>query len=351
MQGQTRYEEDEIDLKELILTLWKNKKFIIFFTLIVTILAIVYVLVKTPIYEARALVELGYYLDKDYEKINLYENNIISEKLNVFFIAMKKNIKDRDSWVDKISSSKKEKSFLEISSLGKSNKIATDEIKKVLNFLNQKDKKQIVSIQERNKLLLKDIDKQMIDEEEIFLKTLKSSIEYMQKVAIPSFNKKIKNANNKINKIESQLKEANAQIKTNQNKTSAEATIAIKNSLELDLAKEKANLLEIETLKQQLESEELPSLELNKKNPIATNKVLNDLQKEKRKLEIQILEENFKNSSIVGEIITNDHPIKPKRKLVVIVAFITSFVMSIFLVFFVEFIKNLRNEEKAKSSN
>ena len=48
--NQQRYiEEDEIDLRELFLTLWEKKVFILLFTIIVTILASIYAFIKTPI--------------------------------------------------------------------------------------------------------------------------------------------------------------------------------------------------------------------------------------------------------------------------------------------------------------
>ena len=57
LKEQRYIEEDEIDLRELFKTIWKNKKFIIIFTTIVTIFAIIYALVKTPIYEAKVIIE------------------------------------------------------------------------------------------------------------------------------------------------------------------------------------------------------------------------------------------------------------------------------------------------------
>lgn len=38
-------------------------------------------------------------------------------------------------------------------------------------------------------------------------------------------------------------------------------------------------------------------------------------------------------------------PIKPKKKLIVVVAFVTGFILSVFLVFFLEFIKNIKNTD------
>ena len=62
LQQQNRcYEDDEIDLRELFLTLKRNKMIIIVGSLIVTMTAVIYVLLKnpTPIYEGSLMVEIG----------------------------------------------------------------------------------------------------------------------------------------------------------------------------------------------------------------------------------------------------------------------------------------------------
>jgi len=58
-----------------------------------------------------------------------------------------------------------------------------------------------------------------------------------------------------------------------------------------------------------------------------------------------LLPYNYKNTEIIGEIITKDHPVKPKKKLIVIVAFITGLMLAVFLAFFLEFIRSSREEE------
>ena len=55
---------------------------------------------------------------------------------------------------------------------------------------------------------------------------------------------------------------------------------------------------------------------------------------------------NITKTHIIGKTLQNDYPIKPKKKLIVIVAFITSFILAIFMVFFLEFIKGIKEEEK-----
>ena len=63
---------------------------------------------------------------------------------------------------------------------------------------------------------------------------------------------------------------------------------------------------------------------------------------------MKILPVNIKETKLLGKIILNDYAIKPKKKLIVVVAFVTGLILSIFLVFFMEFIKGFREEEKSE---
>ena len=83
----------------------------------------------------------------------------------------------------------------------------------------------------------------------------------------------------------------------------------------------------------------------DKKESLATT-TINNLNEDKLLSSSLMLPHNYKNTHIVGEIITNDYPIKPKKKLIVTVAFVTGLILSIFLVFFLEFIG--KTEEKIK---
>ena len=61
MENKQYIQEDEIDLKELFITIWKRKLFVISFTFVVTFLAIIYVLIKNPIpiYQGKVFLEIG----------------------------------------------------------------------------------------------------------------------------------------------------------------------------------------------------------------------------------------------------------------------------------------------------
>ena len=48
----------------------------------------------------------------------------------------------------------------------------------------------------------------------------------------------------------------------------------------------------------------------------------------------------------IGNILINDEPInKPKKKLIVSVSFVTGIILSIFIIFFMQFIQGLKKEE------
>ncbi|HIC44753.1 MAG TPA: hypothetical protein EYO73_10905, partial [Sulfurimonas sp.] len=83
-------EEDTIDLRDLWATLMKRKGMIVGITLIITIMAIVYVLVVTPMYEAKALIQMGEYKidnsNSNSNKVIIDNSSHLSRKLNVLYI-------------------------------------------------------------------------------------------------------------------------------------------------------------------------------------------------------------------------------------------------------------------------
>ncbi len=54
---------------------------------------------------------------------------------------------------------------------------------------------------------------------------------------------------------------------------------------------------------------------------------------------------NITLTHIIGNIKKSPYPVKPKKKLIITVAFITGFILSIFLVFLIEFIRSLKEQE------
>lgn len=86
MQENSKHiEEDEIDLRELFKTIWDKKVFILLFTGIVTIVSIVYVLLKnpTPIYQGKMYIEIGKIQDKNFVPALLESPNDLSQILKL----------------------------------------------------------------------------------------------------------------------------------------------------------------------------------------------------------------------------------------------------------------------------
>jgi LPS O-antigen subunit length determinant protein (WzzB/FepE family) len=282
-------EEDEIDLRELFKTIWKYKKFIIVFTFIITLLAGVYAFIKPNIYQVDSILEIGYYNSysnsNSNSKILLENPQVLVAKLKTKYGIDIKGIKRELPYVDNITTFKKANSLIKISTLG----LSKNDAKKVTKEVNDEIIKRHL---------------QLIDE-------YKKNVMYQ----IKSYQKGL---NNIIN-----------------NQKRLKLTIKIQKEKAQKLSKTNPTLSAIymvEILKQQdkLSNLKRDSFELQ-------NKIILNQQK--------LLPINIKPTKVVRTIVYENH-VKPKRALIIIVAFITSFILAIFLVFFIEFIRGERDEPK-----
>lgn len=87
MQGNRILQEDEIDLRELFLTLWKKKVFIMVFTFLVTFIAFLYILLKntTPIYEGKIYFEMGEMKGETFGSKLIENTNDLATLVNITF--------------------------------------------------------------------------------------------------------------------------------------------------------------------------------------------------------------------------------------------------------------------------
>jgi uncharacterized protein involved in exopolysaccharide biosynthesis len=264
-------EEDEIDLRELFKTIWKHKNLIAIFTIIITVLAGIYAFSKTPIYETKADIQVGYINNNNNNNNN---NKIYLLEPHAVKIYVKNNFDNSTN--DKITYPK-----VDIDILKRTNDILN---LKIDNFSNKEGM-------------------------DYLNKILKSIHEKEDK----KLNIYIKNINSQINILKNYTKDLENQIITLKEK--------LKNVKNADIYK--TILDNINQIQKEIVSSKLKIANLkNKISPI-----------------------NITRSHIIGKIEQHNHPIKPKKKLIVIVAFITSFILAIFLVFFIEFIKGFKEEE------
>ena len=313
MQENKPLEEDEIDLRELFKIIWDKKIFIILFTIVVTVLAGIYAYSKTPIYEAKALIEIGEYKINNTSKNFVDDSSNLEKKLSTLFVDMEKNLKDKTSQISNISIVKGLKNFLEIKSEATSNEDAKNEIIKVLNFVQNEHEKILDDVRKQKEMELRNIDLQISD---IKLKS------------VALIDKKIENNIKNLKSLEEQLKLVDENLKKIDSLNPSLA--ALKLMEKRDIANDIRNINE-----QNFELE-------NQRDELLTTS-LYKLEESKQIAESLLLSHNYKNTQIVGEIMTNDFPVKPKKKLIVAVALVTGFIISIFLVFLFNFIKQNAN--------
>ncbi|WP_418185363.1 Wzz/FepE/Etk N-terminal domain-containing protein [Aliarcobacter vitoriensis] len=316
MQNEKYIQEDEIDLRELFKTIWNKKIFIVIFTSIITILSIIYVSLKASIYQVTALVEIGTYKTEANQDITIDNVDNLSKKLSTIFIDLRKNIVDKEFEITKITTLKGMKNFIEISSEASSNTDAIEGLNEVIEYIRSEHTKLLDDVKEKNEFDLKNISLSIKNIEDDKLVNIEKKIElYQQNILnleeqMILVNKTLEN----MNKLDPSI----SALKLMEKRDISNAIISNKSNL-YDLVEEKENLINIE---------------------------INRLLDRKKILENLSLPHNLKNSEVVGSILVNENPIKPKKSLIVVVSFVTGFILSIFLVFFIQFVNNIKKEEK-----
>ncbi len=397
---QNTYTEDEIDLRELLKTIMDRKLFIIVFTSIITIGAIIWAFTRTPIYEVKSNIQIGF-IGK-----NLIANpeTLIKTANLVFHVGEKISTKKKFvSKVSSISTVKKLKNFVEIKTQAISNDEALKKNKEVVTYIKNRYKSKIdqfilsnsnnIKATEVKIKALKNLETKNLQQQIELLKTQKivkidEKIKFYGKIKMDTLVQKIKFYTDKLKEYTKSVNQLYKNSKDTKNTTIlAISSLQMVNYQNLMLAaqnkivdfKEEIKLINIETI---------PNLQREKKNiknvtirnlPFKMDNILNikilNLQKETkninnvatiRKLEYRLKVElpnkkvklfeqiqrykfqnskqNVQNSKVIGGYIVKDYPVKPKKKLIIVVAFITGLILSIFIIFFLDFIR--QDEDK-----
>lgn len=432
------FEEDEIDLKELFKTIWKKRLLIVVITFIITILAIVYAYLKTPIYQVKSNIQIGFIGNAEGEQ-NLLDNpDAIVKKLSIIFeVQADDKVKTEDKFISEVSSisqNKKVKNYIEIKTEAISNEEALKKNKEVLDYLQNQYKGKIdlytrniinqiedikieirnisdfeiknieheLKVLERQKLTssqkridviknqdIKKLEQKIVQVNEQQIVEINNKINFLQVTTLNSIDKKIDFHSKKLNEYTNSIEKIYKDMKENSNDSASNTIASIQmvnyqnlilnsqNKIEdLKISKEKIqnetvpNLIrKIKNLKeitirdlklqiQNLKDITLVNLEKEKENlkndtlrklkykidvTLANKKI--KLEQKIQNLNYNISKQNMQNSSLVGNYIVKDYPVKPKKKLIVVVAFVTGLILSIFLVFFLEFAKGFKKED------
>lgn len=395
MQQEKLSVEDEIDLKELFKIIWKRKIFVISFCLLITIGSVIYVYTKTPIYEVKSVMEIGFLEDKLIE-----DPTMVEQKLNIVFGKEDKNINNNLEMgiITSIKRNKDIKNFIEIKTEAISNEIALAKNKEVLEFTKQLysnkieqfktfSNNDITNIQREidyiNNVEIKNLlaEINILKEQEIFkidreidllkkqsLRVVNNEIDFLKNEKMKKLNEKILFNKNNLEKFNKEINELNKINLINQDKTlSLVISTQLINYQNLILNTEN-QINELELQIQFMLKDTIPKLEISKENiftiqikdlEMKKQNVSNDtIKKLENKINIEfktkisqleekisvnkfkLSKENLSNTKLVGNYLANDYPIKPEKSLIIIVSFISSLIIAIFLVFFMNFVSN-----------
>ncbi len=310
MKDREYIQEDEIDLRELFKTIWEKKLFVILFTSIVTFSAIIFAYNKTPIYEVKSYIELGFIDNKIIE-----EPAVLEQKLKVVFGIDNNMINNnlKEGIITSISLTKNTKNFLEIKTEAISNEIAIAKNKEVLAYIQNLYNPKIEN------------SKSLINNE---ILNIEKQIEFYENEKIKMLNESIVLSNNNLEKYNKEIAELyKFNINANDKTSSMIASVQMINyqNLIINLQNE-INSIEIE--KQQIIKNTIPKMKAS----------LDEIK-------FRLSEQSISNTRLVGDYIINEYPTKPKKSLIIVVSFFTGFILSIFIVFFMQFVNNFRKEE------
>ena len=209
-------------MRELVKTIVKNKKTIFLVTAIVTALAILYVFVATPKYEVKSNIQLGFMQDENAKKTLVDAPASIVHMLKVVFHVDEKLKQEKFvSKVTDISTSKKVKDFIQITTIAISNEEAIKKNKEVLEFLQKRYEPKIEQYKANQLNKIEDIKiklKKLTDYDIVETKKeinkfktqdiakIDNQIKFYKTVMIPSLEEKIKQHKKKLNEYNQAIK-------------------------------------------------------------------------------------------------------------------------------------------------
>lgn len=330
----------------------------------------------------------------------------LKEYLDVKYdTAGKYREKNAKAYIESVTIPKKENTFITISALGLDNNTSIKVLKTALDDVLSKHrayyetivakkrddietiKKQIdyhLKIElprlKKNLELLRSVEQKKIEDkiklvQNIDIQKIEDKINFYKNLKIPAIRKKIEENRKEIVQKQASIEKMMSTLKKVAEKDPAMATMTAMQiaTLQNDIARLNMLNIDYESEIKKIEEETIPDL-LNQKERIVKQTLFN-LQAEKRRLleekipaqkariekllnitipklknqlkqiEISMKPPYLTKTKIVGRIYTHDHPVKPKKKLILAVALFTGLMLGVFLAFFLEFLQKEDRKE------
>jgi len=277
-------DNDTIDLVEIFQVLKQRKKIISLITLLFILLSGLYVLTVNPVYQVQAMIEVGKFNAGTKDETFLDDIVNIKQKLEYIYGVKSKQVVKLPK-LKAIGVNKRATSIFSVIVEGYSNKEAVAYIEDIVKKVEEEYEEQINTFVNTQKELIS------LTQEDI--KVAKENLVNVQKT-LENYSQRIMN-----------------------------------------LTAEDAALAGIYTI--QISQNQTRAQGLQSRISALKAKIYN--------LELTVTPLRIKNTHIVGKVEVLDKPVRPKKVLIVIVAFITGLMFSIFLVFFLSFIQKIKEEK------
>jgi len=334
--NQSSYQEDEIDLREILKVLIESKKLIILTTLIFAIVSIIYSLSQKPEFKSSSLFEIAYYemLDGSHQLIEKPSELIEDLKLNL--IIRNPN----NEFNQAVSMLPIQNKLIQFETTSISSKTNEKLLNKFFSYIDNRHASFIKSYTDNNR---NDLHNQIdLIEFKFESERLKITNEISKmSVDIKFFDQQISQLSKIIadNKNILFLLQNDPQLFIERATISPDLNVLTNNLINkiTRLGNQKNTILQsIDNLNNQLEFEN---------NSTRFNKLL-DLKLKQEALEIEL--ESFDNQKIINSGLVSDikiTTIKPNYMLIITMGIILGFITSIFLVFINNLIQSQRESE------
>ncbi|MDA3075949.1 Wzz/FepE/Etk N-terminal domain-containing protein [Campylobacter sp. JMF_04 NA10] len=355
-------QNDEIDIFELLGKIWKGKFSIAMFVLAFFALGVLYTIIATPWYSAKARISVPYYKNlEENKKELLVEADMIINKIQSKYIDALKGQPKESAFVEKVISAKISgtknnlNDFFDIEVMGKSNDEAIALINKIVKE-EQDIYKSEIELQRQNiknniakvENDIANLTDQIKQYETVLLPNKDKEIANLKSVVIPKRQEDYKNlVEIVIPNLENEIKNAEEELKTGS--VGNNSLITLKERL-ADLREQYATTI---TTKRQIEYDlhddefvKIAIAQSEKNELVAKSSDLNSKITE-FKNNIEMLKAtqsplNLSNVVIKDDlIVTNKAPVKPKKLLIVAIATFLGGVLGVFWVL-------LKSEIKAR---
>lgn len=267
-------EEDEIDLRDLWNVLVRRKMVLFAVTVAMILLAVAYLFSVKPVYEAKAMLQIGSINGKPVEKATN-----LKTKLSIIYHVNDRNIRHEYPYISAISVPKNSDNLLELTVKGLDNQSAEQKIESVSIDIGKKYK-------------------------DIMLSYIQLQTSYLEK------------RKNEVVRLRDQIDQLS------------------------DVLEYQEKLLKRLSEGQDMQGTKTLSMEYSKnlEKLSLLQRLLSDAMASVNRIELSLSPVNVRDTEIVGDIVTYDHPVKPKKKLIMALALVAGGMLGMFSAFFIEFI-------------